>query len=193
MLALDAHADGGAEGRPALDLGGDAGKARELFRRYLRDARVHARGRESVPVEADAAEVEFLTDAQRWLAGRLEALSITVETNPSSNLLIADFVDLDEHPAFRLEPLRAGDKEALGVAITINSDNPLTFATSLGDEFTYMYAGLRRAGVTGGEALAWLERVREAAWRARFTLPASADPAVLNRIAPEPSRRAYHA
>lgn len=185
MLQLDAHADGGVDGHPAADLGGDAAQARALFHAYLRDQGTYTRGREIVRVEADAAEVAFLDAAQRWLAGRLEALSITVETNPSSNLLIADFADLQEHPAFRLEPLHPGDPQALGVAITINSDNPLTFATSLGDEFTYMYAGLRRAGVTGGAALGWLDRVREAAWRARFTLPASADPDVLDHIAQE--------
>ncbi|HWK88612.1 MAG TPA: hypothetical protein VNP72_01405 [Longimicrobium sp.] len=183
MLRLDGHADDGVARRPAPDLGGEAEQARGLFRTYLRDAGTHARGREIVRVEADATELIFLEAAQRWLAGHLEALSITVETNPSSNLLIADFADLREHPAFRLEPLHADDPEALGVAITINSDNPLTFATSLGDEFTYMYAGLRRAGVTGGAALGWLDRVREAAWRARFTLPSSAEPAILDRIA----------
>lgn len=189
MLRLDAHADAGANGHPAPELGGDEEQARALFRTYLRDPGAYARGREIVHVETDAAELTFVEAVQCWLAGRLEALSITVETNPSSNLLIADFTDLQEHPAFRLEPLHPGDPQALGVAITINSDNPLTFATSLGDEFTYMYAGLRRAKVTGGAALGWLDRVRESAWRARFTLPASADRAVLARIAPERDAR----
>lgn len=184
-LADDVHADGGAgEEGGGVDerLGGDERRAWQRLNEYLHDSGVYRRGREGLEIEVDAAELEFLAAAQRWLAGRLESLSITVETNPSSNLLIGDFVDMEDHPAFRMEPLRPGDPDALGVAITINSDNPLTFGTSLGDEFTYMYTGLRRAGVTGGDALGWLNRVREAAWRARFTLPASADASVLERI-----------
>jgi hypothetical protein len=190
LLAFDTHVDGGLAGKPGLDLGGNGTDARAVLCGYLSDARAYERGCEPIRVKTEAGELAFLAEAQRWLARRLEALSITVETNPSSNLLIADFVDLEEHPAFRLEPLRADDPTGLGVAITINSDNPLTFATSLGDEYTYMYAGLRRAKVTGGAALDWLERVRQAAWRARFTLPASTEDAVLDLVAPPPSRPA---
>jgi hypothetical protein len=66
------------------------------------------------------------------------------------------------------------------VALSINTDNPLTFATCLADEYTHLYCALVREGVPATVAQEWLDRAREAGWRSRFTLEASADPEVLD-------------
>ena len=99
---------------------------------------------------------------------------VTVETNPSSNLTVGDLGDLEHHPLFQMVPLRPGTKVTPLLA-SINSDDPLTFATSLEDEFAHLRFGLERQGVDGSTALDYLEQLRVQGVRSRFTLPASRD------------------
>lgn len=49
----------------------------------------------------------MLARAQDWLQTTVARMEITVESNPSSNLVIGDLNGLDEHPVFRIAP-RAG-------------------------------------------------------------------------------------
>jgi adenosine deaminase len=125
----------------------------------------------------------MLRKAQLSLRRELARLEITVETNPSSNLLIGDFREIDEHPLFQLQPLdeRKGDSNT-NVLLSINTDDPITFATRLSDEYAYIYFALLRAGVSSRDALAWLERIRETSWRSRFTLEASRSQRILTSI-----------
>ncbi|WP_437952417.1 hypothetical protein WME98_17975 [Sorangium sp. So ce296] len=156
-----------------------------LFQRYLSDAEVFARGQRPVHVEADATEAAMLRAAQRWLRGALGAREITVECNPSSNLLIADYLALDEHAAFRLQPV-AGMTAPEGppVLVSVNTDNPVTFASSLADEFAHIYFALLGRDVPADAALAWLDKARENGHLSRFTLRASAEPRALLDLSP---------
>ncbi len=77
----------------------------DLFLRYLTDAGVFLRGRVPMDVKVTEAEVHFLQNAQVWLRHQLAAREITIESNPSSNLLIGDLCSLQDHPSFRLQPL----------------------------------------------------------------------------------------
>ncbi len=156
-----------------------------LLQRYLRDSDVYERGAEALEVVVDATDRAMLRAAQAFLRRRLGCHEITLEVNPSSNLLIGDLADLESHPLFRLQPL-PGRPEPEGGAVlaTINDDDPLVFATRLADEYAYLYFGLLRHGVPAQEALEYLARLRRNAWRARFTLPASADARALEALAP---------
>jgi hypothetical protein len=147
-----------------------------LLHRYLIDPDAYERGAELMEVHVDEAEVAFLDCVQRWLRHQLALLGITIESNPSSNLLIGDFADLRDHPTFRLSPL-PGTKTPLDgrLPVSINTDDPITFATCLADEYAHMYFALIGQDVPTRDALTWLERAREAGWRSRFTLPASAE------------------
>lgn len=78
--------------------------------------------------------------------------------------------DVAEHPLFKMAPLVPGGAEPALLA-TVNTDDPLTFATSLSDEFAHLAFALERKGKGGTVALDFLERVRAQALRARFTLP----------------------
>jgi adenosine deaminase len=121
-------------------------------------------------------ELRMLEGAQRWLRAQLGRLEITVESNPSSNLLIGALPTVEEHPVFRLQHLRG---TRLGseppVQVSVNVDNPLTFSSRLADEFAHLYFALLRKNVAAADALAWLDEAREHGWRSRFTVPASAD------------------
>ena len=132
----------------------------------------------------DAAEVRMLENTQGWLRGQLGKLGVTIESNPSSNLVIGDFGDLRGHPTFALstpEGLRSTDgRDQLDVSI--NSDDPLTFASCLADEYAYMEAALVGRGVSARAASSWLDAARRSGWRSRFSLLASAEPSCLNQL-----------
>jgi len=117
--------------------------------------------------------VELTRAAQAFLRRELVRLEMTIETNPSSNLSIGDLGDLAEHPLFKMAPL-VPDASNPALLVTVNTDDPLTFATSLADEFAHLRFALERKGVDGTLALAFLDRVRAQGMRARFTLAASA-------------------
>lgn len=158
-------------------------RAHKLLWRYLTDPGVFGRGQEKVEVIADEGEIRFLRSAQQWLRRLLGRLEITVESNPSSNLLIGDFVALEEHPAFRLHPLASGRSADEGpVMLSVNVDDPVTFASNLANEYAHIYFALTRRKVASEEALEWLNRVREHGWRSRFTLPASRSVANLEEL-----------
>jgi hypothetical protein len=170
----------------------------QFLLRYLTDVGVFRRGQQLLDVRVDEGEVCFLREAQGWLRSGLARLEVTVEANPSSNLLIADMLGVEEHPVLRLmtpglpastgAPERQGDAqdEAARLMVSINSDDPITFATCLEHEYAYLYFALLRRRVPSATALAWLDTVREQGMRSRFTQRASADRQVLESILPTP-------
>lgn len=138
---------------------------------YLTDYGVYQRGRRPEPVEVTEPEVHMLHEAQRFLRGVFSRLGITVEANPSSNMLIGD-LPLEEHPVFRLQPLPGREApDGATVQVALGDDDPVTFASCLPDEFSHLYYTLIRRGVATQDALAWLDQVRRNGLRARFTLP----------------------
>jgi hypothetical protein len=148
-----------------------------------------------IAVVLDDNEIAMLVEAQRWLRQLLGRMENTIESNPSSNLLTSDLSVLGEHPALQLtlgtsarRPLRLArvasrSSQNAPLLVSINTDDPITFATRLADEYAYLYFALLQKKYTAQEALAWVERVRMAGWRSRFTIPASSDGITLERLA----------
>jgi hypothetical protein len=66
--------------------------------------------------------------------------------------------------------------------VSLSDDDPMCFATRLADEFAYIYFTLLRRGIPAQEALSFIGTLRDNGWRSRFTIPASADAAILERL-----------
>jgi hypothetical protein len=165
--------------------------AYRLMVRYLTDGDTYERGQWLVEVESRPAEVRMLAAAQAWLRALVGRMELTIESNPSSNLLVGDMSTLARHPAFTLQPLPGEEAPAGGaVLLSVNTDNPITFSSCLADEYAHVYHALLRHGVRAREALDWIDRVRENGWRSRFTLPASAEPGALASVLPPTVRSA---
>jgi len=130
----------------------------------------------------------MLGEAQGYLRDRFSRMGVTVEVNPSSNLLIADMRDLEEHPIFQLQPLPGQPAPEGGtLQVALGDDDPVTFATCLRDEYVHMFFALLRHGVTVDRAMGWIEGLGKNGWRARFTLPESADRELMNQIFRRPT------
>ncbi|GAA4454348.1 adenosine deaminase [Phytohabitans houttuyneae] len=138
-IALDQRPDG----LVSFGLGGpEVGVPRPQFKPYFDKAR--AAGLHSVPHAGETTGPETIWDAIRELgaerighgisAARDERLMaylaehrIPLEISPTSNVRTRAVASLDEHP---LPVLRAA-----GVPVTINSDDPPMFGTTLNDEY----------------------------------------------------------
>jgi len=157
-IALDQRPDG----LVSFGLGGpEVGVPRPQFKPYFDKAR--AAGLHSVPHAGETTGPETIWDAIRELgaerighgisAARDERLMaylaehrIPLEVSPTSNVRTRAVPSLDEHP---LPLLRAA-----GVPVTINSDDPPMFGTTLNDE----YAVAARLLDLDGAGLAGLAR-----------------------------------
>ncbi len=146
----------------------DEGSRRALLLLYLTDAMVFERGREVLWVDPvdDGALLEQL---QMALRSRIGQMGVTIEVNPTSNLLIADFGDLSKHPLWRLLPPRPTG-EMSQIAVCIGSDDPLTFATNLRLEYQFVQDALIMAGLSDLEARDWTDGVRRHGLDTRFTV-----------------------
>ncbi|MDO3704104.1 adenosine deaminase [Micromonospora sp. C28SCA-DRY-2] len=150
------------DGLISFGLGGpEIGVPRPQFKPYFDQAR--AAGLRSVPHAGETTGPQTVWDALRELGaerighgisaaqdpelvGHLAERQIALEVCPTSNVRTRAVASLDEHPLRRLV-------EA-GVLVTVNSDDPPMFGTTLNDE----YAVAARLLDVGPEGLAALAR-----------------------------------
>ena len=149
--------------------GGKPGRWPRLLR-YLSCRAVFRQGQQTEWVTSNEGERVALENLQAHLRERVAALGLVLEINPSSNLLIANLGDLRHHPLWRLRSPFAEDGRPR-LRVCIGSDDPLTFNTSLPEEYMLLHDTLVLAGVNPDDADLWLDRARHTGLDARFTLP----------------------
>jgi hypothetical protein len=145
-----------------------------LLSDYLTDPAVFRRGRELIWMEL-MPEAEVLAGLQAQLRGKVGAYGITVEVNPTSNLLIGDLNDLTRHPLWRLRPVRNGHGGTPPVPICIGSDDPLVFNSNLRQEYQHLCDAMTLAGCSEEETRQWISRTRESGMESRFTVRPCSD------------------
>jgi hypothetical protein len=145
--------------------------AERMLDAYLCDELVWRKGRvlETIDLRSLKHESQALTELQKGLQRRIGNLCLTIEVNPSSNLLIGDLIDFKNHPLWRIRPV-GGLSSAPPMSICIGSDNPLTFATSLPHEYQLLFDAIVLGEQSHEVAIKWIDEVRESGMRARFTL-----------------------
>jgi len=77
-------------------------------------------------------DLSLLKVVQDVVRERVAKWQVAIEVNPSSNLLVGGFRSIFHQPVFHNDDL----------PITLNADDPLTFATTLADEYAYAWAGM---------------------------------------------------
>jgi hypothetical protein len=144
---------------------------RRLLRGYLSDEKVWRQGR--IPSTIDLRNLKHeqaaLAKLQDGLRRKVGRLCLTIEVNPSSNLLIGDLGNFVGHPLWRLRPV-VPENEVAPLSVCIGSDDPLTFATTLPHEYQLLFDALILAGRTNDEAITWIDEARNAGMQSRFTL-----------------------
>ena len=141
-----------------------------LLAYYLTDRPSFRRGRQIVWIDP-TPETDALTRLQVALRAEVSRRGLAVEVNPTSNLLIGDLGDMETHPLWRLSPPRP-QANLTPVAITVGSDDPLVFNSTLPSEYQLLFDALVLADLSDSEALEWLDRVRRTGLERRFTTTA---------------------
>jgi hypothetical protein len=144
---------------------------RRLLRAYLSDEKVWRRGRvpETIDLRNVRHEQAALIQLQDGLRRKVGRLCLTIEVNPSSNLLVGDLGNLVGHPLWRLKPVVPTD-DVSPLSVCIGSDDPLTFATTLPHEYQLLFDALILMGRSHEEAMRWIDEARDAGMQSRFTL-----------------------
>jgi hypothetical protein len=169
-LALAGFPDGRVPRRPERD----RPEIQRFFRLvdFLTDRAVFINGRVIEWVDP-ADEGDSLANLQAALRADVAGRGITVEVNPTSNLLIGDLHDLTAHPLWRLRPPREGIDCGPSVSVCIGSDDPVTFGTTLRQEYQLLHDALLLSGFSDEEARRWIDRTRASGLESRFTVPRS--------------------
>lgn len=111
-------------------------------------------------------EAEVFRQLQEYLIRKVERMGIYIETNPTSNLSIGDFSQMDVHPIFYLNQKKSGCGHH--VLVNINSDDPAVFNTNVENEFAYIYYAAEKQGYAKSEILEWIDRIRQYGMDASF-------------------------
>lgn len=140
----------------------------ELLCQYLTDHRTFESGHEIEWVDV-VNDIEPMKNLQNHVRQKLATVGIVVEVNPTSNLLIGNLTDLKNHPLWRLNP-PTGTGDSPPVSVCIGSDDPITFATNLRQEYALLRENLIQGGLSNSEAFDYLDRIRLMGLNSRFTL-----------------------
>lgn len=140
-----------------------------LLNHYLTSAMIFSRGQQLAWIDP-STEGKLLSNIQNELRRKIGTLGITIEVNPSSNLLVGDMGDLKSHPFWRLRPPIPLDNVP-PVSICIGSDDPVVFSTDLRQEYQRVLDALITAGLSDIQAERWVEQTRADGLNCRFTLP----------------------
>jgi hypothetical protein len=121
-------------------------------------------------VQAPGSErswVEFVSLVQRVVQRRIQARSLVLELNPTSNLFIGEFTSHAELPYLRVNSF-GFDFDGPRIRVCLNTDNPGIVNTTLGFEYERMGRAWVEAGKDPSQVEAWLENARRTGFDASF-------------------------
>jgi hypothetical protein len=135
------------------------------------------------PVESDRRlggtnsqrnERELLIQARARLITEVARWQICIESNPSSNLVIASLDAMASQDFLYQRPTTVSTTGRETLTWSISADNPITFSTTLADEYAYAWAGMvlrEKNGYDPSYARALLDDAAATSMRMRFAIP----------------------
>lgn len=116
------------------------------------------------------AEVPMLVELQKYVKHKIERRGITVEVNPTSNASIGEIPHLFAHPLLRLNNrgLEKPGQDINHMSVSINTDDPLVFRTTIENEISYLYYMLMDMGYSQTDVLDWIDQIRKFSFDSRF-------------------------
>ena len=108
-------------------------------------------------------EIALLAELQKYLRAKIERKGLTVESNPTSNSAISEIQHLFGHPLLKLNNcgLSHPGGECNHMAVTINTDDPLIFRTTVENEISYIYYMLLDMQYRQIDVLNWIDQIRQ--------------------------------
>lgn len=109
---------------------------------------------------------QIYQEAQLYVINKIAHKGINVETNPVSNVNIGELYGMDMHPIMRLND--TFDKDYKRVMVSINTDDPGVFSTTLKNQYGFILQMLYKQGIPMEKALRWIDQVRETGLNSTF-------------------------
>ena len=149
--------------------------SKEIYEDYMFNATTRIKGEEIIVLpksEILNKELKIWEALQDELLNSIASEGIIIETNPSSNIFISSLDAYKKHPIFRFCPpkekfIKKGGKfnryklRNGHIGVTINSDDPAIFATTLQNEYSLIkQAAIDYYECTDKEAEDWLNEIR---------------------------------
>ena len=119
-------------------------------------------------------ECDLLKEAHRTLLLEVARWQVCIESNPSSNLVVGSLDAMSAQDCLARRPTREADEHGETLTWTISTDDPITFSTTLADEYAYAWAGMTMRAekpYPAAYARALLDEAARTSMRMRFTLP----------------------
>lgn len=98
-------------------------------------------------------------EVQQYVLDKIAYRGIIIETNPVSNNIIGEFNGMGNHPIFMMND--AFNKDNNHVMVSINTDDPGVFGTTLKNQYGFILQMLIDKGVPMEKALQWIDVARE--------------------------------
>ncbi|MCF4151877.1 hypothetical protein L2W58_08715 [Dethiosulfovibrio sp. F2B] len=145
----------------------------EPLNRWWRDEELLERAwKDYVEVRSDFLDVQELAAYQQAVLSEISRKRLVIETLPTSNVRISQYRDMRDHHVFRWMgiPNRSLDGDP-AVMVSLGTDDPGIFASSLKGEFYHLYLVLRQdLGLPDHEAMDYLKRLNERGFEYSFHL-----------------------
>ena len=158
--------------------------------RYLwhRSVRKHAEEEVRIPVVDDVNDIgddggkavenlhherALLEQAHRTLLLEVARWQVCIESNPSSNLVVGSLDAMSAQDFLARRPTQEISSRGATLTWTISTDDPITFSTSLADEYAYAWAGMTMRAknpIDPAYARALLDEAAATSMRTRFTV-----------------------
>ncbi|TBW07813.1 hypothetical protein E0E50_15870 [Azotobacter chroococcum subsp. isscasi] len=139
---------------------------------WLSDSTLWQRSEELVSIDTAYFDTSTYLQLQQILMREVARRCVVIETLPSSNVRISQYMNFSEHHALRWMRVpgfvQKGDPE---IMVSLGSDDPGIFAGDLNGEFYQLYSVLRSQGLNDQAALAYLAPVNERGRVYRFHDP----------------------
>lgn len=108
---------------------------------------------------SDKTIINIYKEAQQYVINKIACKGIIIETNPVSNANIGEFNSMNDHPIFMMND--SFDKDHNHVMVSVNTDDPGVFGTTLKNQYGFILQVLIDKGVPMEKALKWIDMTRE--------------------------------
>lgn len=161
---------------PELDTLRENDKVKRIYQAY-HDHQVIENGNKLVEYELHDSDVWVIQELQQYMRKEISRKKISIETNPTSNIIITDVERYSKHPILQFYNYGlADDANPEQINVSINTDDQGVFATSLEKEFTLMACALeKKRNDSDGkptyspkDIYKWLDDIRQSASRSTF-------------------------
>lgn len=135
--------------------------------------------RGSLVIKSDRNELDLLVEARKKLIQQFARWQVCIESNPSSNLIVGSLDSMLAQEFLHRRPTNPAEQVGEETLVwTISTDDPITFSTTLADEYAYAWAGMvlrKDMQYDPAYARALLDEAAATSMRTRFTIPSDDD------------------